>query len=58
MSTLARSIALVVIAAALCYGPPLKAQTVPQKKPASASVSGRVTLHGKGLPCLLQQYSN
>jgi protocatechuate 3,4-dioxygenase beta subunit len=50
MSTLARLIALAVITAALCYGPPLNAQTVPQKKPASASVSGRVTLHGKGLP--------
>jgi hypothetical protein len=51
MRTLARLlIPIAVISGAVLYCPPLNAQTVPQKKPASASVSGRVTLHGKGMP--------
>ncbi len=49
MDTLARFlIALAVICGPIC--PPAYCQTAPQKKAVSASVSGRITARGKGVP--------
>jgi hypothetical protein len=50
MTTRARLvIALAIICGAVCYGPSVDCQTFTQKKAANGSVSGRITVRGKGL---------